>query len=141
MKPLDTLHTFLSSVDERMKNSEVLIGALGVELEELVDDVRVAKQNSQLPRPKNAGQCTDESLETRIVETLKGLKGLREFSSVHDDVETRDVDMRADVASPLVLLQRDDILDELRALVATAQKLQEREEKWAKDLPLALSSQ
>jgi hypothetical protein len=141
MKPLSTLHTLLSSVDERMKNSEVLIGALGVELEELVDDVQVAKQNSELPRPKNAGQRTDESLETKIVETLKSLKGLREFSSALDDAEAGDVDMRADDASPLVLLQRDDILDELRTLIATAQNLQEREEKWVKDLPLALSSQ
>jgi hypothetical protein len=48
--------------------------------------------------------------------------------------------MRAPDASPLVLLQRSDILDELRAVVARAQDLQEREEKWGEELPLALSS-
>jgi hypothetical protein len=140
MKPLDILHTFLSSADERMRNSEVVIGAFGVELEELVDDVRVAKENSQLPRPKSAGERADEFLETKLTDTLKGLQGLRDFSRVLDHIETGDVDMRAADAPPLILLRRGDILDELRTLVATAQNQQEQEEKWVKDLPLALSS-
>lgn len=48
--------------------------------------------------------------------------------------------MRAIDAPPLVLLRRSDILDELRAVVARAQVLQEQEEEWTKGLPLALSS-
>ena len=48
--------------------------------------------------------------------------------------------MRATEAAPLVLLQRSDILDELRDVVARARDAQDREDKWGKNLSLALSS-
>jgi len=123
MKPLNALYSSLSSTNEHVRNSEALLGAFGVELEELVDDVRVAKENNQLRRPKSAEERADDYLETKLMETLKSLK-----------------DMRAADAPPLVLLQRNDILEELRDVVARAHDLQEQEEKWGKDLPLALSS-
>lgn len=123
LEPLDAHYTSLSTADELVRNSEALLGAFGVELEELVDDVRVAKENSQFPHPKSTEERADDYLETKLTEMLKNLK-----------------DMRAIDAPPLVLLRRSDILDELRAVVARAQVLQEQEEEWTKGLPLALSS-
>lgn len=140
MKPLNVLHDSLSSADERMRNSETLLGAFGVELEELVDDVRVAQENSQLGRPKSAEECADDHLETKLMVLLKNLKCLLDVSSVFFLHSDKRVDMRAADAPPLVLLQRNDILDELRSVVARAQDLHEQEERWSKDLPLALSS-
>jgi hypothetical protein len=82
MEPLNALHNFLSSSDEQMRASEALLGAFGVELEELVDDIRVAKENSQLPRPKSAEEHADDYLEIKLTETLKNLKGLLDFFSM-----------------------------------------------------------
>lgn len=90
--PLETLHLSLSSTDERMKNSEALIGSFGVELEELVDEVRIAKENSQLPLPQPAEERADEYLETILLETLKNLKGLfcflRRFPNTITNMQT-----------------------------------------------------
>jgi hypothetical protein len=139
MKPLGDLHNSLSSMDEQMRKSEELLGAFGVELEELVDDVRIAK-NSQLPCPKSTEESADDYLETKLTDTLKNFKGLFGSSGKSFQHWSRNVDMRAPDAPPLVLLQRSDILDELRDVVARVQDLQEREERWRRDLPLALSS-
>ena len=74
-----------------MKNSEALIGSFGVELEELVDEVRAAKENSEL-HPQSAEERTDEYLETVLLETLKNLKGLfcfpRRFPSTITSMQT-----------------------------------------------------
>lgn len=140
MKPLTALHSSLSSADEQIRNSEALLGAFGVELEELVDDVRVAKENNQLRRPKSAEERADDYLETKLTELLKNLKGLPGVSSMFFLHSNKHLDMRAADAPPLVLLERNNILEELRDVVARAQDLQEQEEKWGKDLPLALSS-
>jgi len=122
MKPLQTLHASLSAADEQVRDSEALLGAFGIELEELVDEVRVAKENSQLSPPKSAEEHADEHLENKLMETLKNLK----------DVRPGDI-------PPLVLLHRNDILDELSTLMARVQDMQQHEEAWEKDLPSALS--
>ena len=75
MKPLNTLHSTLAAADERVRKSEALLGAFGIELEELVDNVRVAKENSQLLPPKSPEEHADEFLENKLTETLKILKG------------------------------------------------------------------
>lgn len=70
-----------------MRNSEALLGAFGVELEELVDDVRVAKENSQFPHPKSTEERADDYLETKLTEMLKNLKGLPGFSDMSSKTE------------------------------------------------------
>jgi hypothetical protein len=87
MMPLNALHNSLSSAEERMRNSEALLGAFGVELEELVDDVRAAKENSQLSCPKSAEERADDYLETKLVETLKKTKGLLGFVAFFPSTE------------------------------------------------------
>ncbi|KAF9463578.1 hypothetical protein BDZ94DRAFT_1308690 [Collybia nuda] len=123
IEPLKMLQQSLSTIEKQARDSEVLIGALGIELEEIVDDVRSSKENNEITPPKPTEDSLDEELEERLSALLKDLKDLR----------PRD-------APPLVLLQQNDIIQELAFLIERTEILQEREKTLIVGLPLALSA-
>jgi hypothetical protein len=71
--PLTVLQQSLSTLDKQVRDSEALICALAVELEEVVDDVRCAKENSDLAATIPSENAFE--LEAKLLGLLKDLKG------------------------------------------------------------------
>ncbi|KAF8870361.1 hypothetical protein BD779DRAFT_1681211 [Infundibulicybe gibba] len=110
--PLNQLYTAISATDEGIRGAEALVGALIEELEEAVDEVRSGKQSGDT----SPGKRKDEELERVLTETMKQLKDLRPSDS-----------------RPLVLLQRDDLVEEMTDLRVRAEALDLKEVTWAWD--------
>ncbi|KAF8870477.1 hypothetical protein BD779DRAFT_1580168 [Infundibulicybe gibba] len=112
INPLNQLYTAVSATDEGVRGAEALVGALIEELEEAVDEVRSGKQSGDT----SPGKRKDEELERELTETMKRLKDLRPSDS-----------------RPLVLLQRNDLVEEMTDLRVRAEALNLKEATWAWD--------
>ena len=122
---------------------EATVGALGEEFEELVDDVRNSKRRQNLKSP-SVDDRGDQSLEKDLVNILKKYK--RTFDIYfyrHGRVCTHKdgiVDLRAADAPPLVLLDRADVLTELRSLKSRTDAVDNQEQEWIAQLIKRLES-
>ncbi|KII95571.1 hypothetical protein PLICRDRAFT_34473 [Plicaturopsis crispa FD-325 SS-3] len=117
LSPLKHLHDRLSARDAHDREAEALVGALLEEVGDVTDDVREARRYAEYFRAGNAGIS-----ENVVSDALKHVK-----------------DLRPTDAPPLILLDRADILAELRR-VDRDRISAETEESWVKCLPHELSS-
>ncbi|KAJ7108454.1 hypothetical protein C8R43DRAFT_187702 [Mycena crocata] len=118
MPPLKALHEELSATDAHMREAQALISALREEIGDIVDDARAAKQPHELSDDAgDAEQTKDEQLQASLTQLLMQLK-----------------DLRPQDAPPLVLLNQEDILNELRSVYDQDEKSRRQEEAWVAGL-------
>ncbi|KAJ7725635.1 hypothetical protein DFH07DRAFT_970774 [Mycena maculata] len=111
---LTALHDELSASDAHMREAHALVGALCEEIEDIIADARTARE----PRAVGVAEhVKDAELQAGLTSLLNGLKDLR----------PRD-------APPLVLLDQEDILNELRRVFEHGEDSRRREAAWAVDL-------
>ncbi|TFK45058.1 hypothetical protein BDQ12DRAFT_661667 [Crucibulum laeve] len=124
LDPLTAFHTSLSDSASQMREAEALLGTLGEEMEEVVDDVRGAKEfQASNNMRKESDEVELELLERELKRVLKENKSLRPQG-----------------APPLVLLTEEDILAELEMLKAQERELEAREAAWVSGLPMVLNT-
>ncbi|KAJ7496740.1 hypothetical protein FB451DRAFT_1386108 [Mycena latifolia] len=119
LPPLTALHDDLAATNSRVREAQALVGALGEEIQDIVEDLRVAQEplgNTDVP-----GAVEDAGLQAGLANLLKQLK-----------------DLRPPDAPPLVLLTREDILNELRSVYEREEVSRRQEEVWTADLLPAL---
>ncbi|KAJ7099451.1 hypothetical protein B0H15DRAFT_820305 [Mycena belliarum] len=112
LPPLTALHDDLAATNVRMREAQALVGALGEELQEIVEDLP-----EPLESPGGPSTGADADLQLGLVNLLKQTKDLR----------PRD-------APPLVLLTEADILAELQRVYEWEEASKRQEEAWAADL-------
>jgi hypothetical protein len=74
---LNQLHEVLSKTDQRVREVEAIVGALGEELEEIVDDVQLSKGSRHSTLESAAVE--EQTLVEEITALLKRLKGFWVF--------------------------------------------------------------
>ncbi|KAJ3999378.1 hypothetical protein F5050DRAFT_1709810 [Lentinula boryana] len=125
LPPLQTVHAFLAEQQSVMPETLAILGIFGQELDSIVHQVDAAK--SELKASNSSQELTslhrDSTLENDLKTLLKDLQNLRPS------------DM-----PPLVLLDQNDVLSELRAFKAKEKLLNDQEERWCSALPTTLNS-
>ncbi|KAJ3749390.1 hypothetical protein DFH05DRAFT_1390205 [Lentinula detonsa] len=125
LPPLQTVHAFLAEQQSVMQETLAILGIFGQELDNIVHQVDAAK--SKVKASNSSQELTslhrDSTLENDLKTLLKDLQNLRPS------------DM-----PPLVLLDQNDVLSELRAFKAKEKLLNDQEEQWCSALPTTLNS-
>lgn len=122
--PITQLYQSLSLSDTRAREAEALVSALVEEIEEIADDVQDVKntRSSDIAEFGTTRESEDARLEARIKEILVRLD-----------------ESRVEDSTPLVLLDRNDILSQLRAIQEKSHNWVDREAVWVTNLPLSLN--
>ncbi|KAF7362399.1 hypothetical protein MVEN_00587100 [Mycena venus] len=123
LPPLTALHHNLAANNAHMDETQALIGALHEEIQDIVDDVRAAKEPQEKTGIPSAAESKDPELQAELTRLLKQLKDLR----------PRD-------APPLILLSEEDILSELRDVYKREEDSWRQEEEWIAGLLPTLRS-
>lgn len=109
--PLQLLYDSVKTSVSHMAEAECLIVALGEDMEDIVESCRPEKDGPEIPK----GTITEaETLQAGLVDLLKKLQDLRPANS-----------------EPLVLLDHQDILCELKAIKEQERSLELEEERGA----------
>ncbi|KAK0226597.1 hypothetical protein IW262DRAFT_778017 [Armillaria fumosa] len=107
--PLQLLYDSVKTSVSHMAEAECLIAALGEEMENIVESCRSANDSPEIPK----GTITEaETLQAGLVDLLKKLQNLRPANS-----------------EPLVLLDHQDVLRELKAIKDQEHSLKSEEER------------
>ncbi|KAJ7647803.1 hypothetical protein FB45DRAFT_894496 [Roridomyces roridus] len=109
---LTVVHDDLAAADSGMREVQALVEALREETQDIVVTTEERQENT-----KKLPDARDAELEADLESLLKRLQ-----------------DLRPPDAPPLVLSNREDIIDELRAVYEREQGLRQREENWAANL-------
>ncbi|KAH9834128.1 uncharacterized protein C8Q71DRAFT_859792 [Rhodofomes roseus] len=122
LPPLGVLHRALAARSEYNLEAEALVSVLIEELEEVADDVAAVKQH--MARASASAEAADARekhahalLEEELTELLKRTQGSRPPD-----------------ARPLVLLEREDVTMELKAVRERAQAADEGQTRWTSTL-------
>ncbi|KIK69023.1 hypothetical protein GYMLUDRAFT_236888 [Collybiopsis luxurians FD-317 M1] len=122
---LQSLHTFVTNQQSLLRETLVILGAFSEEMNEITHELTTLKGLADLSTELSAkldnfsGLST---LESRLKTLLKDMQNLRP----------------ADL-SPLVLLDEEDVLSELKALKQKEKSLNALEEEQCESLPMALN--
>lgn len=84
------------------------------ELEELASDIQDAKDRHTRDTASIDHKNKDDALETRLINLLKQHSGVYFYLAMLAQLLKRPIDTRPSTAPPLLLLDREDLLDELR---------------------------
>ncbi|KAK0222442.1 hypothetical protein EDD85DRAFT_861138 [Armillaria nabsnona] len=109
--PLQLLYDSVKTSVSHMAEAEGLIAALGEEMEEIVESSRLAKDSPEISKETITEA---ETLQAGLVDLLKKLQDLRPASS-----------------EPLVLLDHQDVLRELKVIKEQERSLESEEERGA----------
>ncbi|TFK50857.1 hypothetical protein OE88DRAFT_1659966 [Heliocybe sulcata] len=120
--PMKELHQSLSTSDSRTREAEALISVLIEELEEIADDVQEVKNSSSASLSNESVGADNALLESQLKELLTRLN---KQGSVDD--------------LPLVLLDKNDIMSHLRAVMNKLDKGFMKEAEWTNSLPERLN--
>ncbi|KAJ3800298.1 hypothetical protein GGU11DRAFT_677624 [Lentinula aff. detonsa] len=125
LPPLQTVHAFLAEQQSVMQEILAILDIFGQELDNIVHQVDAAKSKVKASNSSQelTGLHRDSTLENDLKTLLKDLQNLRPS------------DM-----PPLVLLDQNDVLSELRAFKAKEKLLNNQEEQWCSALPTTLNS-
>ncbi|KAJ3733861.1 hypothetical protein DFJ43DRAFT_1173900 [Lentinula guzmanii] len=125
LPPLQRMHAFLAEQQSVMQETLAILGTFGQELDSIVHQVDAAKS------------------KVKASNSSQELTGLHRDSTLENDLKTLFKDLqnlRPSDMPPLVLLDQNDVLSELRAFKAKEKLLNDQEEQWCSALPTTLNS-
>lgn len=107
-----------------MAEAEGLIAALGEEMEEIVESSHLAKDSPEISKETITEA---ETLQAGLVDLLKKLQGKDTYTLLVSSLTH--ADLRPANSEPLVLLDHQDVLRELKAIKEQERSLESEEER------------
>ncbi|KAJ3838476.1 hypothetical protein F5878DRAFT_682094 [Lentinula raphanica] len=128
LPPLEGIHTHLAEHQTFFQDSQAILDKFLQEIQEIDFAIHEANRRASTSSQK---RCTDKSNHQRRESALKD-----DLKTAFKNLES----LRLSDMPPLVLLDQEDVLSELRALKAKEKVVHDQEEKRCSSLPTALNS-